>query len=503
MIALVGINTEFNRKRVPPLGLLYVGDALKKNGYDVQIFHCTPNEIEKKAKIIVRKDPIFIGFSVITGNQTRHSAEMSKEIKKRSDIPVVWGGPHPTLVIEQCLSEEYIDIVVRGEGEETSIDLAGVLEKKGGLKKVEGIGYKDKKNKIRLTEPRPLIENLDKFKLDWDLINVKDYLCSEPLWDCKRVIAYITSRGCPYNCGFCYNLVFNQRRWRCHSKEVVISDIEFLKNEYDIDGIKYFDDNFFVDKKRALKIAKAVDLRWHGEIRIDYLTRQYLKKLSKTNLRAFLIGGEAGSDRVLRLINKAFTVKDTIKAGKIISEFPEIWTKYSFIIGMPTETWNEAQKTIDLILRLHEMNPESSYTVGPFLPFPGTPLYDLAIKHGFTPPKKTEDWHILDRWDAKLDLTWLPWADKKTLFLIREYCRFLYLGTHYNIPLITRLARFRLANKNFSFPIDHKLIVWGFGKLRSIVYEPRGSLEKFIQSFILHKPNKKKDMSTSTPLKDK
>ena len=175
MIALVIINTEFNRKRQVPLGLLYVGGALRKNGHDVQIFHTTPNEIKRNAKIIIKKDPIFVGFSVITGNQTRYSAEMSKEIKKRSDMPIVWGGPHPTLVTEQCLSEEYIDIVVRGEGEETSIDLAEALEKEGDLKKVKSIGYKDKKNKTRLTEPRPLIENLDKFKLDWDLIDVKDY----------------------------------------------------------------------------------------------------------------------------------------------------------------------------------------------------------------------------------------------------------------------------------------------------------------------------------------
>lgn len=491
MIALVRINSEFNRKRIPPLGLLYVGDALKKKGYDVKIFHCTPNEIKKYSKIIVKKDPMFVGFSVITGNQTKFSAEMSKEIKNRGDVPVVWGGPHPTLLPKQCLEEDYIDIVVHGEGEETSADLARTLEKRRDLNKVRSIGYKDKKNNIRLTGQRPLIENIDKFKLDWDLIDVRDYLSSEPLWGCKRVLAHVTSRGCPFNCAFCYNLIFNRRRWRCHSKEHIISDIEFLKSEFGIDGIKYSDDNFFINRKRSLEIAKAVNLPWHADININFITRQYIKKLAETNVKAFLLGAESGSNRILNLINKGITAGDIIKCCKIVSKFPEIHAKYSFILGVPTETWVETQKTIDVILRLHDIDPKSSYTVGPYLPYPGTPFYDLAIKHGFTPPERTEDWHVLDRWEAKLDLTWLPWADKNVFLLIRDYSRFLYLGTHYNIPLISRLAYFRLAKKKFSFPIDHKIIKFGFGKFRAMVYKPKGSFEKLVQNVILNKKSRR------------
>jgi len=479
MIALVQINSPDYRYTFPPFGLLFVGYALKKAGYDVKIFHCTPEEISNVAKHIVKKDPIFVGFSVIIGKQTKFSADMSKLIKSMSDVPIVWGGPYPTLSMEQCLSESYIDIVVLGEGEETAVDLAKALEKGKDLKNVKGIGYK-KGNNIVVTKPRALI-NMDDYKMDWDLIDIKEYLRPNITWGCSRVLRYVTSRGCPYNCGFCYNLVFHKRRWRGRSKELIIPEIEQLKDEYNIDGLVILDDNFFVDIERAFAILKAIDLPCRGDPVVKNVTRQFVKRLVECNVRGMLIGLESGSNRILKLMNKNITVRDIIRCVRLISEAPQISPLYSFILGVPTETWDETQKTIDLILRVHDIDPRALFTVGCYLPFPGTPFYEMAIRDGFVPPKRTEDWAIVDRWNDKLNPSWLPWADETTahkFVLIRSYANYLHIGTHLKFPLISWLSYQRLAHRNFSFSIDYYIMEWLF---RNVNLKPEGILTKLIK----------------------
>lgn len=480
MIALVKINTPEYR-HVPPLGLLYVGHALRRQERDVKIFHCTPEEIPTVARDIVKKDPIFVGFSVLSGNQTKFCADMSRMIKGMSDVPIVWGGPHPTLLPEQCLGEKYIDVVVRGEGEETSVDLAKALEKKQDLKSVKGIGYK-KGSKTVMTPQRPFV-NLDDHRMDWDLINVRDYLHPEVHWECKRVLIYTTSRGCPFNCGFCYNLVVHNRRWRAHSKEFVISDIENLKSEYDIDGVIFDDDNFFVDKERGFEIMKAIDLPCRGDPIVNYITRQFVKRLVECNVRGMLIGLESGSDRLLRLINKYgdMSVKDIVRAVRLLSEAPKISPLYSFVLGFPTETWEETQKTIDLILRVHDIDPRALYTVGCYLPFPGTPFYEMAVRDGFVPPKRTEDWTALDRWGDKLRPDWLPWTNDSTphtFMLIRDYSKYLNFSAFLKLPLISWLSYQRLKNRNFSFPVDHGVMEW---LLKNVHLKPNGFFTRLVK----------------------
>ncbi len=459
MIALTNISTP-EYMNIPPLSLLYLGDALKKAGYDVQVFHCPSDQIESCARRIIRKDPLFVGISVFTGNQTRFSAQMSREIRKLSNIPIVWGGIHPSLVPEQTLGEKYIDFIISGEGEEAIVELAKAIERGRGFKDVKGIGYK-KNGKLVFTEQRPLIKNLDDYRLDWDLVDIKKYYLS--LWDCKRVIKFITSRGCPYNCTFCYNKRFNMGIWRAHSIDFVISEIQRLKDEHGIDGIGFYDDNFFSNPKRAMEILTAIDLPWEVGTNIKDISRQMLDKFRNIQCRGLFFGLESGSDKVLRLINKQFTTKDIVEGIKTLSEYKDIYISASFLIGLPTETWKEIGKTIDIILRLSEIHPRIGYTIGMYLPYPGTDLYDLAVKRGFNQPKRTEDWYLLDRWKNIIDPVWMSGKDSekkaRNFYMIRKYSQIIALR-HLNIPIISNIPQWRLSNRNFSFPIELPMLSW-------------------------------------------
>lgn len=350
-------------KEILPWGILSVGSALRYAGYEINLIHCTDREIRRKINQILAENPLFVGFSVMTGAQTKHSAIMSKLLKKESDIPIVWGGPHPTLLPEQCLQEDYIDVVVIGEGEETTVELANALKNNKPLNTILGLGFNFGRNKVQITPPRPFIQNLDSYEIDFELLNIENYLFPSHRGrkECGRVIAYKSSRGCIYECNFCYNQKVHKRTWRGRSAEKVIQDIEKLKREYSVDGVKFYDDNFFVDRKRAFKILEGIGVPAHTEIRIDWINDKVARKLQEVDCMELLIGVESGSDRIMNLINKRFHVKDIKESIRIIAKY-NLPATYSTICGIPTETVEEAEKTIALMLWIEKTHRDAAFT---------------------------------------------------------------------------------------------------------------------------------------------
>mgnify|MGYP003394392533 CR=1 FL=1 len=214
MIVLIQINySKDHSEATLPLGILSVGSALKKSGFEVKLINITEKEIDKIVKEIVELSPEFVGISVMTGMQTGHSAELSKEIKNiKPHLPIVWGGIHPSLLPEQCLGEDYIDYVVIGEGEITIVEFAKNIRNISNLSSIDGLGYK-KSGKIFINKGREFIKNLNDYRLDFSLIDVSKHLFK--LKKSQNAIAYKTSRGCSFNCAFCYNRAFNKGQVSC------------------------------------------------------------------------------------------------------------------------------------------------------------------------------------------------------------------------------------------------------------------------------------------------
>ena len=466
-IALVRIECD---RIFHPLSLLYIGGALKRAGYSVHLFNLFENETEDAMDKILMLKPLFVGFSVLTGRQTRSSAAMSLKLKERSkSFPIVWGGVHPSTLPLECLKENFIDMICMREGEETICEIAEALTGKKDLKDVLGLGYKDRTTgQACINPPRPFLRDLDGYRPDWSLLSKEDVERSvEVLPDGRREIDFITSRGCPYNCAFCYNLLFNDRQWRKHSPEFVVKEVAFLKGKFNIGAVVFQDDHFFVEKARALHILgelKKIDIiSTSCMVRLERIDEELLGKILELGVRRIFIGWESGSDRILELINKGITRDMITEKFKIIAKFPGLGVTGASIIGFPTQTPEEVSETIKTGMWLADLIPNIVITYQTYIPFPGSHLYELAKENGFRPPDNIFDYGKFDTFTGEMPITWLPWATAKTrreFYIIDKYGKLL---THSKSStairtvakkLFYRLAKFRLRRRFFAFPFE-------------------------------------------------
>ena len=443
-IILIQINdTRDHSEKILPLGILSVASALKKSNFESELINITEKEIDKTANYIASQNPLYVGFSVMTGVQTGYSAELSKKLKELGSWPIIWGGIHPSLLPEQTLCEDYVDYVVISEGEISVVELTNKILQNEKPANVLGVGYK-KDGQVIINPSRPFIENLDNYRLNLELIDLEKFIF--PLGQHKRVIAYKTSRGCPFNCAFCYNNAFNNNRWRAWAVATVVADINWLKEKYQIDAIKFYDDNFFVDRQRAFEILEKINLPAHLEVRIDAFDEEMGRRLKQLKIFDLFIGVESGSNRILELINKKITVEKIMAGVEIIAKY-DLPASYSAIVGLPTESKEEFEATINLLYKIYQIHSRAAFTLGVYLPYPGSRLYEFAQEHGFKPPLRTEDWGKIDRFRKDFNS---PWIDARKVWRIREYFKFL----NWKLGPLIHFFKWRIKNRFFVCPFD-------------------------------------------------
>lgn len=407
-----GSQGEMDRKHIP-LGILYVGSNLKKQGYDIELHHILPKEIDITLRRISHRNPLWIGFSVLSGMTTYWAAIASMKFKILcSDIPIVWGGHHATLCANECLLEDYVDIVIRGEGEITSIELSEAFFDSNGymdnLKNINGISYKTDQQEIIHNKDRNLIENLDKLPLDFSLLNMDGYVSKEE----RRTISFFSSRGCPFNCAFCSTPKFFDRTYRYHSEEYVFEKMDYLKNKHGINTIFFSDDNFYLNKKRARRIIER--LKEGGvqcatlDVRLDQLEEEDLQFFKTNHVYGLFFGWESGNDRLLRLMRKQLSIDQIREKAELIKRH-DIISWGSGIILLPTESFEETMNTIRFSIELRKMLKGSTIGVFRFIPLPKTDLTHLAISEGFKLPSSQEDWKRIDPLEPFYKVEWIPW----------------------------------------------------------------------------------------------
>jgi anaerobic magnesium-protoporphyrin IX monomethyl ester cyclase len=375
MILLVQPFSREQGKHIhPPISLMAVAALPDKYGHKVKIID---GNIESEAEIkrkIKQYSPDFIGFTTFTGPILKYVYDLSLYAKQNTKAKVIWGGIHASIAPDETIALDCVDIVVVNEGDSTLLD---IIENKDDLEKVKGIIYK-KGKKVMKTESRGQLQDLSgMLPLPWHLIDVEKYIL--PWAGAKRTLPVLTSKGCPFACTFCYNLLFNSQRWRPFPLSWIKDEIDFLVEKHHLDGVRLdASDNFLgTDPGHAMQIAKYMGkkkLRWAAQLRLAQITPEMLKAFKDTGLQYVFYGIESGSPRILKSIRKDPNI-DHIKRMVGFTNRLKIYAAAGFMYDFPTETLEDFNMTLRLIKDLNILTRYSALQ-----PYPGTPIYDQIKK---------------------------------------------------------------------------------------------------------------------------
>ena len=378
----------------PPIGLMHLA-AVLRDEYDVYIKDYSGEEIkeEELEREINKINPFIIGIRVLTGPPIPRAILISK-VAKRLDKIVVWGGPHPTILPEQTLQEDYIDSVIIGEGEHTFKQLIKYYE--GKKAKLEGVGIKVN-NKIKITRASKHYVDLDKLPMPaWDLIeNVNKYFPHKK----HNTLPISTTRGCAFKCGFCHNSNENVKEYlgcyRIADPKRAIEEYksvqDLIKNEINI--LDVGEDLHLISEDYAKRFCKEIkscglNLKWFTAARYQILNKEIIDIIADSGCTRILLGIESGSERIQKMNNKIVQLE---KAKEIADYLRKkgIFVTNAYILGHPTETREELMQTIRFIKEI----PADENLIQLYRPMPGTPYFQICVeKNKIEVPQKLEGW---------------------------------------------------------------------------------------------------------------
>ncbi|VVB70260.1 tRNA-2-methylthio-N(6)-dimethylallyladenosine synthase [uncultured archaeon] len=374
---MILINPPWNTKYPqPPLGLASLAAVIENSGHQIKILDANALCISKeKVADLVKREEI-IGLTAMTPivNSAIGMARMIKQ--ENPDSKIILGGPHATNHPTDILRNvKEIDIIVRGEGEATIVELLEKLEK-NRLNEVRGISYR---NESRIIEnpSRPLIIDLDSLPfLAYHLLPISKYKLHPPHGRRSPVMAMLTSRGCPYNCVFCSKSVFGSN-WRGQSPKRILEEISYIKEKFRIKEIVFYDDSFTLKRKRIFELAEEIknrnmDMPWTCETRVNLVDLEMLSAMKSAGCYMIAYGIESGDPSILATLRKNIT-KEQIESAVEMTQKVGIQSIGYFMIGSPGETNATIRKTIDFAKNLSLDFAQFSVTI----PFPGTDLYNV------------------------------------------------------------------------------------------------------------------------------
>lgn len=382
---------------MPPLGLSYLASSLKENGFEVFIVDCEALSlsVEKGSTHILGLGPDFIGITSTTVS-VNHAARLALCLKKtKKEIPIILGGSHVTVIAEETMQKfPQFDIGVLGEGELTIVELLKALEAGDSLDEVRGLIVRVDKDLVKVTEPREVIEDLDKLPFPaLDLLPDLTRYYRPSVFGFKKLPAgsLITSRGCPGRCSFCNQGPFG-KRYREHSAGYVMEMIKVLYYKYGVRDIAIYDGTFGINKKRfvllcEMLIKEGLDLVWSSNARVDLITLENLRLMKRAGCWSVAYGIESGAQEIIDFLQKGIKI-DEVRRVLDMTRKAGIVTKGYFMLGAPMETEETMQKTLDFVLT----SSLDLVTMNNYTPLPGTKDYDRVSEYG----KFNKDWRLLN-----------------------------------------------------------------------------------------------------------
>lgn len=378
------LKTLFGDERARPghphLGLSYLISTLKENGIgSIEVFD---QGLENDDSLLFRKidefRPELIGLTTFSYCRD-YATDLVKLIKERTSAPLIAGGPHVSAMGEKIFKDMPVDFAMQGESEASFIRF---LNEFSGMKKyssVPNLIWRDKQGGVKVNPQGPLITEVDKIPFpSYEEFGFERYNYYE-----SRSMPIITSRGCPYNCNYCSVMLSMGKKFRARSPESVISEMKHWIARYGIKRFEINDDCFSLDLKRAericdLIIREGLNIKYelYNGIRPDRVTKRLFTKMKDSGCVFLSFGCESGDQEVVDRMGKNLRIESVSEAVKLANS-AGIRNSVNFIIGHSGETYEKTLKSIKLAEEL-PTNFVNFYNV---IPYPGTELYDWAVKN--------------------------------------------------------------------------------------------------------------------------
>jgi anaerobic magnesium-protoporphyrin IX monomethyl ester cyclase len=466
-----------------PLGILAVATPLLRAGYIVRLIDSTITPNYKKRVLEEAADALCLCVSLVTGPMIRETVEIARAIKEwNPDFPVILGGWHPSLLPKQTLEAEYVDIVVRGQGEEALLEIVQHLESRSAIDLIPGIGFK-RDGKTIFTSERPLKPIVEMPRKAYELADFDAYerLCG------RRWAMYTSSLACPFNCAYCTNGGVYGRKWNALPPGQFVEETVELTTRYNLEMLWVVDDNFLVDLDRARQIAEGLvragaNFKWSIQATTNLTARlslEDLKLLRRAGLHQICQGVDSGSPKILKLMNKTFQDFDDIYACAARCLRAGIRPSFNIIFAYPGEGRAERRQTISFIMDVCRKFPGAEFWTNIFTPYPGSPVMQRAEEIGIEVPTSLEGW--ADFFPRYTVLPWLQGSDHHRLQVMRDFLRIAFdripiaadtrdRTTRAIQKLLSYPARWRLDHDFYDFPAE----LWLNDRLkkRSAAFKP-------------------------------
>lgn len=452
-----------------PLALLAVGSELDPEHYEVIIIDGRL-EADAERRVIENLDgAVCFGVTVLTGAPITDALRVSRAVKRvRPDIPVIWGGWHPSMFARECLDEHSVDVTVQGQGEETFKEIVERLVAGRSLEGCAGSTVRLRDGTICCNPPREL-KALDRFRAhDYGLIPVERYFELKG----KRQLDYISSQGCNFRCAFCSDPFVYGRKWVGLDPVRMGLRLSELWRRYRFDDVNFQDETFFTRRDRIQAFAQqlidsGMKITWAGTMRADQgirLPDELWKLCKQSGLRRLLVGVESGSDEMLKRIRKDIKIEQVFQTAEKMRKYG-IAGHFPFIVGFPEESDASVKASLDCAKRLRSMSPEFLTPFFYYKPYPGSEIVSDAIARGFRLPDSLDEWSRFDYVQGDPG----PWVSPEKFELIERFKFFHELAwkpSNGLLKLMQRVARYRCSRDDYRWPLEMMI-------LRSFAPEPR------------------------------
>ena len=360
-----------------PLGLGYIASALIDKGHEVRIIDPETQNLNfsELSDIFLKEKPEIVGISCATPS-FNYARKISRIVKENSSAITILGGTHPSALPDYIIKNyQEIDLVCIGEGEITMCEVADALYKNISWENVPGLCFKQD-GFVRFSTARPYISDIDTIKMPArHLLDLNKYFPNAHYYRHKRSATMITSRGCPYGCIFCASFTTLGKKFRAHSVQYVLQEIEYLYYTYGIRYIIFNDDTFTIDKKRTIEICSEIikrklDIEWYCFARVDTIDYELLSIMKESGCKTIGFGVESADPIVLKNIRKNISVEQ-VKTAFSFANVLKLKTLAFFIFGCPGESKDTIIKTIEFSKII---NPTLAF-FNILTPYPGTPIF--------------------------------------------------------------------------------------------------------------------------------